>query len=567
MEEDAWLSKTLPRSYVTVSEEPFARERLDDRGFCQPSFFIIGAMKAATTHMAEELSRLGLTIHPYEHHFWEYYPAFEWESGGDARAASFRARKGELSRRMVEAEAAVVSVLRHGNGSYPPWSNRETAEMHLCEDIVHSLAPRRGIFINESSVQDVCTGARQTLATSLVLHHSRFGMPKTLHDNATSPATAARIRRACRGQVAIGIKAPSHISEYYVPLRIRACSAPAVRFLISLRDPISRAYSAWRYKHIIPAHAAHTNGNQTSLAFADMVGRELAGLHRLDLSNTSAHEDPRLWMELYIRLLWQGALREKPDPQGRKKASGTPSGAAAGGHHTSSLASPSATPRSDSPATSLRPLRFVEPLVRCRPLEYGGHDKLAGVVKGLYAAQVGHWLDAFDNDCSRFLITIAEVHTGQPLGGADAAARDLVLKRTLEFLGVPLIVLRKAQASRGQARDGHAKVTSVSHGEAAANARHKQGTTLADGTYRRLRDFYRPANAALARLLEQRCRCVPLTARTGETGAAGSAERLSGGLMQLPSALVAAGYGRWLVEGSSSAFQRQFIAYCSSVEG
>lgn len=27
----------------------------------------------------------------------------------------------------------------------------------------------------------------------------------------------------------------------------------------------------------------------------------------------------------------------------------------------------------------------------------------------MYAAQMRHWLDTFDNDCSRFLVTVAEV--------------------------------------------------------------------------------------------------------------------------------------------------------------
>ena len=72
------------RCYVSIEAEPIDEEGIDDAGACQPSFYILGAMKAATTSMAITLQHAGIPVHPHEHHFWEHYPAFEWFRGGDA---------------------------------------------------------------------------------------------------------------------------------------------------------------------------------------------------------------------------------------------------------------------------------------------------------------------------------------------------------------------------------------------------------------------------------------------------------------------------------------------------
>lgn len=195
----------VAKTYITISEEPIAAERLDDDGQCQPSFYIIGVMKGASTHMAEVLAKAGVMVHHYEHHFWESYPALKWERGDDA---SHCAGNGELESRTAEAESALVRALRHSNGSYPLLGYQHPG-VRLCVDLLKSLAPRSLTNLT-SATQSACSGARGTLATSLVLHHNLLHGDSWLSQAATL-AASERARHACQSKLAIGIKAPSHI--------------------------------------------------------------------------------------------------------------------------------------------------------------------------------------------------------------------------------------------------------------------------------------------------------------------------------------------------------------------
>ena len=572
-------------TYVSISEEPLAYERLDDRGLCQPSFYIIGAMKAASTYMAEVLTTVGLDVHKHEHHFWEYYPAFEWETGGDDRASSHRWREGVLSQQMLDAEAALVPALQQGNGSYPPhWSGGYPSRaLQPCIDVVRGLAPRSATNLS-SSARDVCAGAQGTLATSMAMHayvlpRSLWLRPSRWLANASSSPVSALARNACKEHGIFGVKAPSHISEYYVPLRISACAAPTVRFLVSLRDPVERAYSAWRYVNRIPSHQAAFD--RVNAAFAHAVELELRGLRHVDLWDGAVLGQPHLWMELYLRLLWQGALRDHmrdtPQDAGSNVSASTPSDVA--GRPASVGQMPLRPPPSPSPTAPV-----VKRLVRCRPNEYGGHDKLAGLIKGFYVAQLRHWLGAFGNDCSRFLITLAEVHMppgdlGDSAGvdsSAVAAIRANAFQRILDFIGVNVDAARlsKALAKHDLAAAHSTRPTAAAYrmqnrtestlGTAAtANSRPaasmpRRKRALANTMYRQLAAFYAPANAALADLLETHCRCVPLDSR-GASSAASSTPVPRGGLMQMPANVVDSGRGQWLVEGGSSRFRHRFV--------
>lgn len=103
-----------------------------------------------------------------------------------------------------------------------------------------------------------------------------------------------------------GIKAPSHLSEYYVPLRIAACTSATTRFIVSLRDPIARAYSAFVYKRVGWSAVAGAAGRALPLHFAQAVELEQRGLRGLmNLSEPGLTTVSEIrWLDLYVRLLW-----------------------------------------------------------------------------------------------------------------------------------------------------------------------------------------------------------------------------------------------------------------------
>mgnify|MGYP006147852037 CR=1 FL=1 len=197
------------------------------------------------------------------------------------------------------------------------------------------------------------------------------------------------------------------------------------------------------------------------------------------------------------------------------------------------------------------------------------------------------------------------MHTGEPLGGADATLTELVLRRTLDFLGVtdavkkrslehalkassamaaaaaaaPVVSSyvnstrdtrsaaqpRSAQPSlpkSSQAKSSHATSRHTTPRQADPSSPRASKQVLAKETHDQLAAFFRPANAALARLLQERCRGVPLEPAQETRGPVPSEVegRLPGGFLKLPAAMVAAGRGQWLVEGSSRPFRRAFIA-------
>lgn len=288
----------------------------------------------------------------------------------------------------------------------------------------------------------------------------------------------------CRSFSAIGVKAPSHISEYYVPLRIAACTSRTTRFILSLRDPVARAYSSWTYKYQF-LYKAH----EWPKRFAHAVALERGSLRHVDLSNRSTFERgsaSSLWLELYVRLLWQEYV----------------------GGHTSVMSSG---------------------MVKCNPLEYGGHDKLAGLIKSIYAPQLRHWLGTFKNDCSRFLITGFEAHTATH---TNITAR--VLRQTLAFLGLDHLAFQVA-AVTGPSRE--------------SKPAHSSGTDspMWNETKADLYHWFRPANAALATLLEKHCQRVPLMGPVS-----------GGGLLELPSGITLS-RSQWLLQDSSEAFRIKFI--------
>ena len=203
------------------------------------------------------------------------------------------------------------------------------------------------------------------------------------------------------------------------------------------------------------------------------------------------------------------------------------------------------------------------------------------------------------------------MHTGEPLGGADATLTELVLRRTLDFLGVTDAVKKRSlehareassamvaaaaalpvasshvnstrtvngtRATRraaqprsaqpslpksSQAKSSHATSRHTTPRQADPSSPRASKQVLAKETHDQLAAFFRPANAALARLLQERCRGVPLEPAQETRGPVPSEVegRLPGGFLKLPAAMVAAGRGQWLVEGSSRPFRRAFIA-------
>ena len=255
--------------------QPQADEQVSDATRCQPSFYIIGVMKGASTHLANQLSAFvgshgrhvgysGILVHKYEHHFWEGYPAIDWHlEHGDLRAMN-GSNLEEIARRGAEAMDAMEDGLVRGNGTYAPGD----AAANLCHSLVRDFAPRGGgggggggfsgnadgkggDTTRINNIRSTCLSAQRTLASSLLVHHE---LVKRVfpHPNLVPNLTVGRAINSatfmCDHYDAIGIKAPSHISEYYVPLRLAACTGAATRFIISLRDPIARAYSAWSMK-------------------------------------------------------------------------------------------------------------------------------------------------------------------------------------------------------------------------------------------------------------------------------------------------------------------------------
>ena len=234
------------RNYMQVMSSPLEDERtLGERidSPCQPTFYIIGAMKAGTTDLAEVLSHVHgwgrsrvraprISVHEHEHHFWEAYPAFDWESGGDAHVINDTSTlRAKLHHNSSDSDATVAwkphpwtpSML---NGSYlgfrglpytpwPPtnWEGPDTAALIACERLVLGRAPleaaaaieeskeRRSSSSSSSSssrrggsrgrpqgdrhheasshggrgaaasIESVCEGARGTLVESLLNHH------------------------------------------------------------------------------------------------------------------------------------------------------------------------------------------------------------------------------------------------------------------------------------------------------------------------------------------------------------------------------------------------------------
>ena len=56
----------LTRNYVTIMRDARTDERVHDDS-CQPRFYILGAMKAASTQLATMLRLFpGVTVHPWE---------------------------------------------------------------------------------------------------------------------------------------------------------------------------------------------------------------------------------------------------------------------------------------------------------------------------------------------------------------------------------------------------------------------------------------------------------------------------------------------------------------------
>lgn len=219
------------RHYITTATEPLAEEHIGDGGACQPQFYIIGAMKSATTALAQWLhSRAGVSVHPHEHHFWEHYPAFEW-SRGQRHAVSSTPL---LYQRQQEAAAALEPAIARDSG-YAPGD----PAMQPCVRLIHDLAPP--VDLPRAALARMCERARGTLVASLSVHHG--WLPRGA---APGNASAAAVRTACVARSpAVGIKAPSHLTEFFVPLRVAACVAPTVRFIVSLRDPVARAFSGW----------------------------------------------------------------------------------------------------------------------------------------------------------------------------------------------------------------------------------------------------------------------------------------------------------------------------------
>ena len=57
------------RNYIELIRDARSDERIADDGACQPQFYVLGAMKAASTYLAIMLSAVpGVVVHPYEHH-------------------------------------------------------------------------------------------------------------------------------------------------------------------------------------------------------------------------------------------------------------------------------------------------------------------------------------------------------------------------------------------------------------------------------------------------------------------------------------------------------------------
>jgi hypothetical protein len=610
------------RLYTDMQRDPKPEERIDGEWSgspCQPSFYVIGAMKAATTELASELSRTcgpnchsrsmakssHVLIHPNEDHFWEDYPAYgadwgaqRWErevhKGGeqasmfpvDGQSQSFQ----DLS---FHEGAAADDAYREGlkrflargyNGSYlgfkglpvapwplphlvTPWPPviNETAQKR-CELLVQGMAPARG-HRNEH-VERLCESIQGTLAACVLAHH-RTGYPippiGLLHQNSSSPASNSTssdtttsttsvtsegeggggggggggsggagagglnrtqhgeaTRALCRRHQGVGIKAPSHLSEYHVPLRLSACAAPRVRFLISLRDPVTRAYSAFLYKRlqwgVTQKYQQHPALRHLApLHFAQSVELELAGLSGLDLTQERLVSGLD-WKTLYVRLLWQER----------------------GG---------------------------------CNPKLWGGHDKLAGVVKGLYEPQLRHWLDAFDNDCSRFLVSLLEEHTAV----SDRATKRAVQRQTLRFVGLGQTIPNtpdwypdRSPPAEHAAEAATAAATNSSPsapGSQSPPAATPRPTSPTEGippmynaTREQLAEFFRPANEALAALLLRRCRRVPLGLAGEEGGKEGGKEgghdtsQIPGGLLELRSRR------SWLARDASESFAHNFVS-------
>lgn len=494
------------RNYAAIMRDVRADERLEEASECQPSFYILGAMKAASTRMAELLSRIpGVVVHPHEHHFWESYPAVEWERG-DEYSVLTESTRVALQERTLAATLELQQSVVNGNGAYAPFSSAA----RLCEAVIRDLAPHAGssrdvASTSDAGVRSVCRGAEGTLAASLVQHHNladhrhRRGRVFSRH-NASA---------FCRG-MAFGVKAPSHLSEWYVPLRLAACAPPParLRMLISLRDPVTRAYSSWTYKNAITL-----NGTQRALLdlpgrFARDVELEISGLRGLDLADYRLWLDERLPMELYVRLVWQRWLLR---------------GRIGGAAHENAT---------------------------CSPSEYGGHDKLAGLIKGFYAPQILHWFGSFP--CSDFLISALEAHTPRWDSPDAVDGTADVLLTTLAFLGLSHLRVHVLNISKRYANARPPTTPGCGRGSCGP---------MRNSTRALLIRLFAPANAALGELLARRCQRVPLlrfadhaNEAHDEAPASSSALTTSGGVLQVTNARSVP----WLT-GQSSSFVRAFV--------
>ena len=267
--------------------------------------------QAGTTALATWLNRLPkVHAHPYELHFWDAYPAYEWHAG------DVWAMGDEAARRLREAQAVAAEPLRHD-----PAAPNGTS---LCKRLVERLAPLGVSEAASASTASVCAGARATLAAAVLSRHglrasscassvigvkARVALPAPHTVHSTPPCifprcTAVALCAACVAQ------APSYISEPHVPLRISAClrhreasslhgggvgggggsggrtggahiltampwalAHPRARLLVVLRDPSTRTFSARTRPHTqCTPHAVHLPSAHT----ADSLHRDVA---------------------------------------------------------------------------------------------------------------------------------------------------------------------------------------------------------------------------------------------------------------------------------------------------
>lgn len=146
--------------------------------------------------------------------------ADNWEAGDASSVnASVPFATDIREHAQLKAAAAIERAVSNRNGTYAFGS----AATRKCEEVIRALAPRdhltgggrsmgrsqldeHGARSARAGVQSVCAGARGTLTSSLISHHRWAKRVHSWSRNASGLCT----RKAAN---AIGIKAPSHISE------------------------------------------------------------------------------------------------------------------------------------------------------------------------------------------------------------------------------------------------------------------------------------------------------------------------------------------------------------------